>query len=70
MKNSLASWTIAHFAVDMSCFYILYRGVEQLYVALSWSHWQEVLGWAILLSTLLSRWGQEHETPAGVSFCS
>ena len=34
MKNSLASWTIAHFAVDMSCFYILYRGVEQLYAAM------------------------------------
>ena len=31
MKKKLASWTMAHFAVDMSCFYILYRGVETLY---------------------------------------
>ena len=33
MKNRLASWTWAHFAVDMSCFYILYRGVETVYRA-------------------------------------
>ena len=31
MKTKLASWTLAHFAVDMSCFYILYRGVETVY---------------------------------------
>ena len=31
MKQRLASWTMAHFAVDMSCFYILFRGVETLY---------------------------------------
>ncbi len=54
MKNSLASWTIAHFAVDMSCFYILYRGVEQLYAAVSWTHWQERLAVAILLYNLLA----------------
>ena len=54
MKNSLASWTIAHFAVDMSCFYILFRGVEQLYVAVSWTHWQEVLGIAILIYNILA----------------
>ena len=33
MKNRLASWTWAHFAVDMSCFYILYKGVETVYRA-------------------------------------
>ncbi|MBE6026015.1 MAG: MFS transporter [Clostridiales bacterium] len=54
MKNSLASWTIAHFAVDMSCFYILYRGVEQLYAAMSWTHWQEMLAIAILLYNVLA----------------
>lgn len=54
MKNSLASWTIAHFAVDMSCFYILYRGVEQLYTGLSWTHWQEMLAIAILLYNILA----------------
>lgn len=27
MKNKLYSWTLAHFAVDMGCFYILYRGI-------------------------------------------
>ena len=54
MKNSLASWTIAHFAVDMSCFYILYRGVEPLYAAMSWTHWQEMLAIAILLYNVLA----------------
>ena len=54
MRNSLASWTIAHFAVDMSCFYILYRGVEQLYQAMSWTHWQEMLGIAILLYNIIA----------------
>ena len=33
MKTKLASWTLAHFAVDMSCFYILFRGVETVYRA-------------------------------------
>lgn len=33
MKTRLASWTTAHFAVDMSCFYILFRGVETVYRA-------------------------------------
>lgn len=33
MKNRLASWTLSHFAVDMSCFYILYKGVETVYRA-------------------------------------
>lgn len=33
MKSRLASWTLAHFAVDMSCFYILYRGVENVFHA-------------------------------------
>lgn len=33
MNNRLASWTWAHFAVDMSCFYILFRGVETVYRA-------------------------------------
>ena len=28
MKTNLASWTLAHFAVDMSSFYILYKGME------------------------------------------
>lgn len=54
MKNSLASWTIAHFAVDMSCFYILYRGVEQLYVAVNWSHYHDLLGIAFLLYNVLA----------------
>ena len=54
MKNSLASWTIAHFAVDMSCFYILYRGVEHLYTALSWTHWQEMLAIASLVYNILA----------------
>ena len=54
MKNSLASWTIAHFAVDMSCFYILYRGVEQLYTAVSWTHLHELLGIAILIYNILA----------------
>lgn len=54
MKNSLASWTIAHFAVDMSCFFVLYRGVEQLYSGLSWTHWQEMLAIAILIYNLLA----------------
>ena len=40
--------------MDLSCFYILYRGIEQLYAALSWSHWQEVLGGAILLYNVLA----------------
>lgn len=31
MKTKLTSWTLAHFAVDMSCFYILFRGVETVY---------------------------------------
>lgn len=31
MKAKLASWTLAHFAVDMSCLYILFRGVETVY---------------------------------------
>ena len=33
MKTRLASWTWAHLAVDMSCFYILYKGVETVYRA-------------------------------------
>ena len=54
MKNGIASWTIAHFAVDMSCFYILYRGVEHLYVALSWNNWQEMLAIAIMVYNILA----------------
>lgn len=54
MKNSLVSWTIAHFAVDMSCFYVLYRGVEHLYSALSWTHWQETLAIAIIIYNVLA----------------
>ena len=54
MKNSLASWTIAHFAVDMSCFYVLYRGVEHLYAAMNWTHWQEMLAIAILVYNILA----------------
>ncbi len=54
MKNSLASWTIAHFAVDLSCFYILYRGVEQLYVAVDWTYLHEFLAIAILLYNILA----------------
>lgn len=33
MKTKLASWTLAHFAVDMSCFYIFYMGVDTIYHA-------------------------------------
>ena len=54
MKNSLVSWTIAHFAVDMSCFYILYRGVEQLYVAVDWTYLDGFLAIAILLYNILA----------------
>ena len=54
MKNSLMSWTIAHFAVDMSCFYILFRGVEQLYIAVSWSFLHDRLGIAFLLYNILA----------------
>ena len=54
MKNSLISWTIAHFAVDMSCFYILYKGVEQLYIAVDWTYLYELLGIAILLYNIIA----------------
>lgn len=54
MKNSLASWTIAHFAVDMSCFYVLYRGVENLYAAVSMTGAYSRLGIAILLYNIIA----------------
>lgn len=31
MTNKLTAWTISHFAVDMSCFYILFKGINAFY---------------------------------------
>ncbi len=54
MKNSLTGWTIAHFAVDMSCLYILYRGVWRIYIGLSWTVYMERLTFAFLLYNILA----------------
>ena len=54
MGNRLVSWTVAHFAVDMSCFYILYRGVESLYSAAGTDNINETLAIAILLYNVLA----------------
>ena len=47
MKSRLASWTLAHFVVDMSCFYILYKGVETVYHANEETLW--MFGAAIMV---------------------
>ena len=54
MRNSLTGWTIAHFAVDMSCLYILYRGVWTLYVGVSWTGYMEREALAFLLYNILA----------------
>ena len=52
MKTKLASWTRAHFAVDMSCFYIFYKGVDSLYHANEDS--LPILGLAVLTYNCLA----------------
>ena len=47
-------WTIAHFAVDMSCLYILFRGVGTIYAALSWTGYLRREAAAFLLYNILA----------------
>lgn len=54
MKNRLAGWTIAHFAVDFSCVYIMYRGVGTIYLALDWTGWMMRGTFAFLLYNILA----------------
>ncbi|MCR5182799.1 MAG: hypothetical protein K6D56_07215 [Clostridia bacterium] len=54
MKNSLTGWTIAHFAVDMSCLYIAFRGVGTIYIALDWTIYMHREAVAILLYNILA----------------
>ena len=54
MKNRLAGWTIAHFAVDFSCLYILYRGVGTIYMARDWTFWMEREITAFILYNILA----------------
>ena len=54
MKNSLTGWTIAHFAVDMSCLYIAFRGVGTIYAALDWTGFYQREAVAFLLYNILA----------------